>query len=128
MQTPLLDGKIYFDSFTKDKYMDPKARELMAKMTFSPNLENKDIFTVRKKSGEEKTFTGGSVPPMTHDELLAKYHRVAEFQGVSKDQAEKAIQYWMNLKDCKDIGDAIALVAKFGNPRPLSDRSPARIS
>jgi 2-methylcitrate dehydratase len=124
----LLDGKIYFDSFARDKYMDPKVRELMAKITFSPNLENQDIFTVRKKSGEEKTFTGGPIPPMTHDELLAKYHRVAEFQGVDKNQAEKAIQYWMNLKDCKDIGDAIALVAKFGNPRPLSDRTAPRIS
>jgi hypothetical protein len=119
----LLDGKIYFDSFARDKYMDPKVRELMAKITFSPDLENQDIFTVRKKSGEEKTFTGGPIPRMTHDELLAKYHRVAEFQGVDKNQAEKAIRYWMNLKDCKDIGDAIALVARFGNPRPLSDRT-----
>jgi 2-methylcitrate dehydratase len=124
----LLDGKIYFDSFTKEKYMDSKARELMAKMTFSPNLDNKDIFTVKKKSGETKTFEGKPVPPMTHDELLAKYYRVAEFQGVDKNQAEKAIQYWMKLQDCKDIGDAIALVAKFGNPRPLSDRSAPRIS
>ncbi len=51
----LLDGQIYFDSFTKEKYMDPKAHELMSKITFSPNLENKDIFTVTKKNGESKT-------------------------------------------------------------------------
>ena len=124
----LLDGKIYFDSFTKEKYMDPKARDLMSKMTFSPNLDNKDIFVVTKKSGESKTFEGKSSPPMTHDDLMAKYNRVAEFQKVDKAQADKAIQYWMNLKDCKDIGEAIALVAKFGQPRPLSDRTAPAIS
>jgi 2-methylcitrate dehydratase len=36
----LLDGHIWLDSFTKDKYMDPKARDLMARLTFSPNKEN----------------------------------------------------------------------------------------
>jgi hypothetical protein len=34
----------------------------------------------------------------------------------------------MNLKAVKDIGEAIQTVAKFGQPRPLSDKTPARIS
>jgi 2-methylcitrate dehydratase len=127
----LLDGHIYLDSFTKEKYMDPKARELMARITFSPNKHPEyggDIFTVRKKSGEERTFYGGPVKPMTREELKAKYYRIAEFSQVEKAQAERAIQQWMNLKSVKDIGEAIQTVAKFGQPRPLSDRSPARIS
>jgi 2-methylcitrate dehydratase len=124
----LLDGHIWLDSFTKEKYMDPKARELMAKMTFSPTKDNQDIFTVRKKSGEERTFTGGPVKPMTHEELTAKYYRTAEFMQVDKVQADRAIQQWTNLKAIKDIGDAIQTVAKFGKPRPLSDKSPARIA
>jgi len=123
----LIDGKIFLDSFTHDKFMDPKVRELMAKITFSPNVQNEDIFTIKKKSGETKTFKGGRAAPMSHDDLIAKYHRTADFMGIDKGQAEKALQYWMNLKDCKDIGDAMALVAKFGNPRPLSERAPVRI-
>jgi 2-methylcitrate dehydratase len=123
----LLDGQIYLDSFTHDKYMDPKARELMAKITFSPNLDNKDIFVVTKKNGESKTFEGGRVPGLTHEELVAKYHKLADWAGVDKGQAQKAIDYWTNLKDCKDIGDAIALIAKVANPRPLSERAPVRV-
>jgi len=65
---------------------------------------------------------------MTREELKAKYYRIAEFSQVDKAQAERAIQQWMNLKSVKDIGEAIQTVAKFGQPRPLSDRSPARIS
>jgi 2-methylcitrate dehydratase len=124
----LLDGHIWLDSFTKDKYMDPKARDLMNRMTFSPNKDNQDVFTVRKKNGEQRTFTGGPVKPMTHEELVAKYYRTAEFMEVDKAQADRAIQQWMNLKAVKDIGDAIQTVARFGRPRPLTDRTPARIS
>jgi 2-methylcitrate dehydratase PrpD len=127
----LLDGNIYLDSFTREKYMDPKVRELMARITFSPNKHPEyggDIFTVRKKSGEERTFYGGTVKPMTHEELRAKYYRIAEFSHVDKAQADRAIEQWMNLKSVKDIGEAIQTVAKFGQPRPLSDRTPARIS
>jgi hypothetical protein len=32
------------------------------------------------------------------------------------------------MRDLKDIGQAIATVAKFGNPKPLSDMSPSRIA
>jgi 2-methylcitrate dehydratase len=127
----LLDGSIYLDSFTREKYMDPKVRELMARITFSPNKHPEyggDIFTVRKKSGEERTFYGGTIKPMTNEELKAKYYRIAEFSGVDKAQADRAIQQWMNLKEVRDIADAIQTVAKFGRPRPLSDRSPARIA
>jgi hypothetical protein len=83
---------------------------------------------VRKKSGEQRTFTGGPVKPMTREELMAKDCRLAEFMRVDKAQAERAIQPWMNPKAVKDIGDAIQTVAKFGRPSSLSDRSPARIA
>jgi 2-methylcitrate dehydratase len=124
----LLDGHIWLDSFTHDKYMDPKARDLMNRMTFSPTKDNNDVFIVRKKNGEQRTFTGGPVKPMTHEELVAKYYRIAEFMEVDKTQADRAIQQWMNLKAVRDIGDAIQTVARFGRPRPLTDRTPAKIS
>jgi len=128
MARMLLDGHIWLDSFTKDKYMDPKARDLMSKMIFRPNVDNDDIVTVRKKSGEEKVFKGGRVLPMSHDDLTAKYRKTADFMEIDKDQADRAIKQWMNLKDVKDIGDAIATVAKFGRPKALTDKSPSRIA
>ena len=103
----------------------------MARITYSPNKSYEhggDIFTVRKKSGESKTFFGGVVKPMSHDEITAKYYRTAEFMQVDKAQAEQAIKQWTNLKDVKDIADAIATVAKFGRPKALTDKSPSRIA
>jgi hypothetical protein len=38
------------------------------------------------------------------------------------------MRQWMNLKDVKNIGDAIATAAKFGEPRPLSDMTPGPIA
>ena len=108
--------------------MDPKARELMSKMIFRPNVDNEDIVTVRKKSGEEKVFKGGRVLPMSHDDLMAKYRKTADFMEIDRDQADRAIKQWMNLKDVKDIADAIATVAKFGRPKALTDKSPSRIA
>jgi 2-methylcitrate dehydratase len=125
----LLDGYIYFDSFTKEKYMDPKVRELMNRMTVRPNADDDNapqVLTVKKKSGEVKEFVGGQVPPMSHDDLVAKYNKAVEYGGIDKDQAARAMKMWMNLQDCKDTGDAMKVVAKFGNPRPLSDRSPSK--
>ena len=125
----ILDGYIYFDSFAKEKYMDPKARELMAKLTVRPNpapgFSNISL-KVRKNSGEEKVFTAKPEAPFANDEIIAKYKRSADFFKIGpSDQILKA---WMNLHDLKDIGEAVAVASKFGNPKPLSDMSPARIS
>jgi 2-methylcitrate dehydratase len=128
----LIDKQIYLDSFTKEKYMDPAARELMNKITIRPLLDRSigggTVLTVRKKSGEERVFKGAAVPPMSHDELIQKHNRLADFMQVSKEQRERARQEWTNLRALKDIGEAMQTIAKFGQPKPLSDRSPARIS
>src|ERR1700730_14936159 len=127
----LIDKKIYLDSFTKEKYMDPVARELMNKITIRPLLDRSigggTVLTVRKKSGEERVFKGAAVQPMSHDELLQKYNRLSDFMQVSKEQRDRAREQWMNLRAVKDIGEAIATIAKFGQSRPLSDKTPARI-
>jgi 2-methylcitrate dehydratase len=123
----LIDGYIYYDSFSRDKYLDPKARELMAKITIRPNPNpsfNQVALTVRKKSGEEKKFVADRSKPMTHDDLIAKYNKSADWCKIDKAQADRALKQWMNLKDVKDINEAIATVARLGNPRPLSDKTP----
>jgi 2-methylcitrate dehydratase len=128
----LLDKQIYLDSFTKEKYMDPVVRDLMAKITIRPlpdrGLGGGTVMTVRKKSGEQKTFMGKGLTPMSRDELIQKHNRIADFMQISAEQRERARQQWMNLRACKDIGDAMQTIAKFGQPRPLSDRTAARIS
>lgn len=124
----LIDKQIYMDSFTKEKYMDPKCRELMAKIIARPNVDNEDIFTVRKKSGETRVFTGGPNTPMPPDEFTAKYYRLCEFARIPRAQADKIRGTWMNVRNLKDINEAIQDVSKFGTLRPLTDRDPARIS
>jgi len=126
----LIDGYIYLDSFAKEKYMDPKARELMNKITCHPGVPSKpqSYLTVRKKSGEEKVFNSGPRPTRARADLVAKYDRLAEFGGINKDQAARARDQWMNLRAVKDIGEAIQIVAKFGNPKALTDDSPSRIA
>ncbi len=107
----IIDKEIYLDSFTKEKYMDPAVRELMNKVTIHPHNDpafgNGTRITVRKKSGEERVFTGKPATPMSHDELVAKYNRICDLKQISKDQADRAREQWMNLKDCKDIADAM---------------------
>jgi 2-methylcitrate dehydratase len=128
----LIDKQIYLDSFTKEKYVDPVARELMAKIRIRPLLERNrgggTILTVRRKSGEERVFEGAAVKPMSHDELVLKYNRMADFMQISSEQRERARSQWMNLRGCGDIAEALQTIAKFGQPRPLADKSPGRIA
>jgi hypothetical protein len=102
----------------------------MGKMRFHANLSPgfTSIVTVRKKSGEERVFKSQLNPPLTHDELVQKSNRIADFMRVEKGQRDRALQQWMNLKTCKDIAEPMQTLAKFGEPKPLSDMSPARIS
>jgi 2-methylcitrate dehydratase len=127
----LLDGEVFLDSFTKEKYMDPVAREIMSKITLHANL-SPDFpgtkLTVTKKSGEKRVFQAERVPPMSHDELIQKYNKLADFMQVEKGQRDQVLKQWMDLKNCKDITEPIKLITKFGQARPLTDMSPSRIS
>jgi 2-methylcitrate dehydratase len=128
MARAILDGYIYYDSFAREKYMDPKVRDLMAKITIRPNPDpnfRNIVLKVRKTSGEERVFVSKPEPPFTNDEILAKYKKSADFFKVAN--SDQILKTWMNLHDLKDIGAAVAAVAKFGSPKPLSDMSPARI-
>jgi 2-methylcitrate dehydratase len=128
----ILDKQIYLDSFTREKYMDPAARDLMNRIRVRPlpdrTIGDGTVLTVRKKSGEERVFVGKTVPPMSHEELIQKYNRISDFMQISQEQRERARAQWMNLRSSKDIAEAMTTIAKFGQPKPLSDRSPARIA
>jgi 2-methylcitrate dehydratase len=125
----ILDGYIYFDSFFRDKYLDQKVRELMAKITAFPDpsisTQNPISVKVRKKSGEERTFVAKPEPPFRNDEIAAKFKKSAGFFNIQN--ADEIMHTWMNLHDLRDIGEAVAVVKRFQgySPRPLSDMSPS---
>ena len=132
----LLDGDIYLDSFTQARLMDPKARQLMAKMTLGPVNSWRGLgtgrLTIRKTSGETKSWDtlGGSRDPqlddyrrnvnMTDEEIAKKFDRACAYMKVNDAQRDGARRMWGNLREVQDIGDAIRTLATFGQPRPLS--------
>ena len=129
----LMDGEIYLDSFTAEKYMDPVVRELMAKITVRPvdgwtGLGPSRI-TVRTKTGEEKSWEslhgekhaqpGQFNTSMTDEQIFAKFNRVCDFMSIDKAQAERARTAWFNVHEARDIGDPILTLASFGQPKAL---------
>jgi 2-methylcitrate dehydratase len=135
----LMDGEIYLNSFTEEKYRDPKCLQLMQKITmsyghgFSGNAPAQT--TIRKKSGEERTWDtqGGrrqapageilSKPAADHrltmEEVVAKFNRACDYKRVATEQRDRARAIWSNLRNVSDIGEAMQTLAKFGNPQPL---------
>jgi 2-methylcitrate dehydratase len=128
----LIDGDIYMDSFKPEKFMDPVARALMDKMTFGQvdgwNGLGPARITIRKKSGEERTWdtyngvrvlTMADYPHLTDEEVAAKFNRASTYHKMDNAQRDRARAIWGNLREVKDIGEAIQTLAKFGNPRAL---------
>jgi hypothetical protein len=50
-----------------------------------------------------------------------EYNRISDFMQVSKEQSDHAREQWMDLRACEDIGEAMQTIAKFSQPKPLSD-------
>ena len=129
----LMDGGIYLDAFAVEKFMDPKARALMARMTFYPqpdwNGNAPARITIRKKNGEQRvwdsfngvrTAAAGDVnTPMTDDEINQKFDRVCAYMRVDNAQRDRAKATWSNLSTLSDIGDAIRTLQTFGRPAAL---------
>jgi 2-methylcitrate dehydratase len=121
----LIDGDIYLDSFTEEKFMDPAARRLMDKITVRPNMDytylGRARITVRNKSGAEfvKETSVHVETPMTHDEVISKFKRACAFRSVSDGQRDRALTAWSNLRAVKDIAEPMRDLANFGRPLPL---------
>ena len=137
----LLDGDIYLDSFTEQKYMDPAARALMARMSFHPvtgwDGNGPARITIRKTNGDVRTWDtkGGRRTryvneremdgsdafntPMTDEEITRKFNRACAHMQVNETQRDRARAVWGNIMAVKDIGEAMQTLAKFGNPKPL---------
>jgi 2-methylcitrate dehydratase len=121
----LLDGDIFLSSFTRAKFTDPTARAIMAKTTIRevPGVSGSPRITIKRTDGQTLTKESPKRIKMTHQEILAKFNRICDYKKVNAGQRDKLSQQWMNLKDVKDMGEAVKTAAKFGAPRPLSDMS-----
>jgi 2-methylcitrate dehydratase len=132
----MLDGDVYLDSFTDAKRLDPKAHALMAKMTLGPVNGWRGLgtgrLTIRKTSGETRYWDtlGGSRDPdledyrrnvnMTDEAIAQKFARACAYMQVPDDQRDRARAVWGNLREVRDIGEAMRTLSKFGQPKPLS--------
>jgi hypothetical protein len=81
--------------------------------------------TIRKKNGEARTWdTYGGVrvltladyPHLTDEEVAAKFNRACDCHKMDAGQRDRARAVWGNLRDVKDIGEAMQTLAKFGKP------------
>lgn len=121
----ILDGEIYLDSFKRAKFMDPAARAIMNKTTIHevPGVSGSPRITIRKTTGETFTKETARKLKMTHDEVVAKFNRICDSKKVNTAQRDRIREQWLNLKDVDDMAVAVKTVAKFGEARPLSDRT-----
>ena len=109
----------------------------MAKMTLGPVASWRGLgtgrLTIRKTSGDTKSWDtlGGSRDPrlddyrrtvnMTDEEIAKKFDRACAYMKVPDAQRGSAPRrIWGNLREVRDVGDAIRTLATFGQPRPLS--------
>ena len=56
----------------------------------------------------------------TDQEIAKKFDRACAYMQMGDAQRDRARAVWGNLREVKDIGDAIQTLAKFGRPLPLS--------
>jgi 2-methylcitrate dehydratase len=121
----LMDGEIYLDSFTPEKFMDPTARRLMANTTIAPNPNytymGQARITARTKQGGvmTKETSVRIVSQMTRQDLIAKFKRVCAFMQVADEQRDRALAEWSDLRAVKDIAEPMRTLANFGKPLPL---------
>jgi 2-methylcitrate dehydratase len=122
----LLDGEITLASFTRPKFTDPAARAIMAKLTIReiPGTSGSPRVTVRKTSGEAMTKGAVKRVRMTHEEVMQKFNTVCDYKKVNSAQRDRIREQWLKLQNVASMVDAVKTVAKFGEPRPLSDRKP----
>ncbi len=128
----IMDGDVYMDSFTEDKYMDPVARGIMDKTTMAGvngwSGNGTGRLTITKTNGEVKvwetydgrrTLDNSDYPSLTEQELRAKFDRAAAFKKVTNAQRDQAFKVWGDLSSLSDIGIAMKQMATFGQPKPL---------
>jgi len=121
----LLDGEIYLDSFSQEKFMDPAARELMDKITGGPDYsfsyQGEARITVVTKSGRKlvKETLLHMDRPMTHQEIVDKFNRVCAYRAIADEQRDRAREAWLNLRKSADFAEPMRTLASFGTPRPL---------
>jgi 2-methylcitrate dehydratase len=121
----LIDGDIYLDSFSPEKYSDSVALDLMKKIIVAPDYsftyQGEARLTVRTKDGRQlvKETRVHMAAPMTHNDIVQKFNRVCAFRGIPDVQRNHAMEQVLNLHKIADFSDLMLSFAKFGSPKPL---------
>ncbi len=126
MAVALISGDVYLDDYKPKRFLEDKqVRELMDKITTRGNSTfgfDQVRITVRKKNGEEFVKDIDGYKNLDHDEVVGKYKRVCAYMSINDEQRDKAFETFSNLQNVHDIGDAVKIMAHYGNPRPLSEQ------
>lgn len=124
----LVDKKVTFAQFTKDKWNDGKIREIAKKVKFIrvPKMEKKRHYAVhlpfilpgglviKTKDGKEFSAEvehpkGMPENPMTDDELIRKFYMQA-CMVLPRNRADKIISNVMNVDKVTNIGSIVKLL------------------
>lgn len=125
MAVALTDGEVYLNSFDEKRYLhDTAIRDLMARITvevdpeFDREPQGRTRITTVTKSGKKNVQEVHHEPPITREEILAKYDRVCSYMKVPDAQRDRAREAWLNLKNVRDIAVPVRDLAKFGRALP----------
>jgi 2-methylcitrate dehydratase len=118
----LADGQVTSRQFARQRYTDPKLLDLVRRVRVVRNAELSSLYprsvanivTVRSSDGRTATARvdnppGHSNNPLTDDQLLAKYHLLADpVLGVRR--AQEAADWVWRLEEIDDISQLMPLI------------------
>lgn len=111
----LIDGEVWYTSFSPQRFLDPAVRQLMQKITVVENpgfATRQSRITVRKKSGAELVKDFVEPKPMSRADIRAKFDRACA-GVVSNDVRDQARAAWSNLRAARDIAGPISTLVAF---------------
>jgi len=116
MAIALLDGQIGLNQFTDEKVLDPKAQELLSRVSFvhPEGGSFNEAVTVKLKDGRELCHEvaspkGDPQNPMTDEELAAKYRDCAGIV-LSPEETQNSLDMISHLEDLEDITELLDLL------------------
>lgn len=116
----LVDGKVWMETFDEERFTDERLLDLVARTQVTPHKPYDDLYpakgipnriTVRLRDGRSYTKEavaprGHALNPMSDDEVIAKFRRMAE--PMLRDvQVEHVLEQMWALEDLDEVGDLL---------------------
>jgi aconitate decarboxylase len=120
----LTDGECFINQYKEDRLSDPKLLELINKINIIPvdrldqlGREGRHAIELEVQLNDGKVLTGNRVHargsathPLTYNEIVAKYQKLAE-KVLPSDKVKKLQDQILHLEDCQDIRDLTKLLS-----------------